>query len=99
MSSKSPRERVSTPLSRGRSPVIGTIESARCSSSCANADPTVPWPSSPTLNVSGTELLVGLAADDGARLAAAAEHDRRGPGAPVVGGHRLPPGAGDRGHQ
>ena len=49
ISSKSPRERVSTPLTCGRSPVIGTIASARSSSSAAKAPPTVPWPSRPTL--------------------------------------------------
>jgi len=48
ISAKSPRERVSTPLITGRRPLKRSISSARCSSSVANAPPTVPWPSSPT---------------------------------------------------
>src|SRR5215207_5752967 len=98
ISSKSPRERVSTPASSGRSPVTGTIASARSSSSRANADPTVPWPSSPTLNVSGTQVLVGLAPHYAARVAARAEDHRRARHAVVVVGHRVSVGAGDRGH-
>ncbi len=42
MSSKSPRERVSTPHTSGRRPVIRAIASARSSTSAANAEPTVP---------------------------------------------------------
>src|SRR5919206_2426099 len=50
MSSKSPRLRVSTPVSSGRRPVTAATSSARSASSAANADPTVPWPSRPTRN-------------------------------------------------
>src|SRR6187200_2105182 len=96
ISSNEPRERVSTPDSTGRSPVTGTIASARSSSRCANADPTVPWPSRPTLNVSGTQVLEGLAAHDAARVAARAEDHRRPRNAVVVVGHRVPVGARDR---
>src|SRR3954447_7509070 len=96
--SKSPRERVRTPASSGRSPVTGTIASARSESSRANAEPTVPWPSRPTLNVSATQVLVSLAPHDAARVAAGAEDHRRPRHAVVVVGHRVPVGAGDRGH-
>src|SRR5918992_703630 len=93
-SSKLPRERVRTPLISGRSPVIGTIESARSASSSANALPTVPWPSRPTLYVAVTEVLVGLAPHDDAGVAARAEDHRRARNAVVVVGHRVPVGAG-----
>src|SRR4051812_29502060 len=91
MSSKSPRERVKTPDSSGFIPVENSIESARSSSSEWNALPTVPWPSSPTLNeVTCGQVLVGLAAHDGARLAVAAEDHGRARDRVVVVGHRVP---------
>src|SRR5919107_6040001 len=94
ISPKSPLLRVSTPESSGRRPVVAATASARSASSASNAEPTVPWPSSPTLNVPAMQLLVGLAADDGARGAVLAEDDRR-PRLAVVGvGHRVPVGAG-----
>src|SRR3954451_13746404 len=96
MSSDVPRERVSTPLRSGRSPVTCSTMSARAASSSANADPTVPWPSRPTLNVAGNQVLEGLAADDQARVAAGREDDGRAPHAVVVVGHRVAVGAGGR---
>src|SRR3954449_1131378 len=99
ISSKSPRLRVSTPLISGRSPVTRAIASARSSSRTANADPTVPRPSRPTLNVSGTQVLVRLAADDRAGLPARAEHDRRPAHAVVVRRHRVAVGARHGGYQ
>src|SRR6476659_9210423 len=96
---KSPRERVSTPVSSGRSPVTAAIASARSASSASNAEPTVPWPSSPTLNVSGIEVLEGLAAHDLAGATARAEDDRRARNAVVVFGHRVHVGTGHRHHQ
>src|SRR3954469_2626097 len=99
ISSKSPRERVSTPLTSGRWPVMCAIASARSASSASNAAPTVPWPSRPTLYVSGIQVLVGLAADDEPRLAAGAEHDRRARDAVVVVGHGVHVGAGHRGRE
>src|SRR5919107_741535 len=99
ISSKSPRERVSTPASSGRSPVTGTIASARSRSSVANAEPTVPWPSRPTLNVSGTQILVALAADDDPRRPVAAEQHGRAADAVVVGGHRVAVGPGGGGDE
>ncbi len=50
ISSKLPRERVSTPPRTGRRPLKRSISPARSSSSVAKAPPTVPWPSSPTVN-------------------------------------------------
>src|SRR5690242_12584951 len=90
ISSKSPRERVSTPEISGRSPVVAATAPARSPSSASNAAPTVPWPSRPTLNdVSAMQLLVGLATDDGARRAVLAEDHRR-PRLSVVGvRHRV----------
>src|SRR4051794_25016064 len=73
------------------------IASARSPSSVSNAAPTVPWPSRPTLYVSGIQVLVGLAADDEPRGAAAAEHDRRARNAVVVVGHGVHVGTGDGG--
>src|SRR5829696_8218209 len=70
---------------------------ARASSSSWNADPTVPWPSSPTLNVTEGEVLVALAAHDGPRIAAVAEDHGRPRDAVVVVGHGVPVGA-RRGH-
>src|SRR3954451_10672519 len=96
MSSDVPRERVSTPLISGRSPVTCSTASARVASSSANADPTVPWPSRPTLNVAGNQVLEGLAADDEARVAAGGEDDGRARDAVVVVGHRVAVRAGRR---
>src|SRR3954470_13924417 len=97
MSSKSPRDRVKTPDSSGRSPVENSIESARSSSSVWSAPPTVPWPRSPTLNVvTSRQVLVGLAAHDRARAAVLAEDHRRPGDRVVVVGHRMPVGAGRR---
>src|SRR3954453_16946261 len=90
-----PRERVSTPVISGRMPVIGTNASARSPSSAANAEPTVPCPSRPILNVSGTQVLVGLAPHDDARVAPRAEDHRRSRDAVVVVRHRVAVGAGD----
>src|SRR4051812_22408068 len=75
------------------------IASARSASSASNAAPTVPWPSRPTLYVSGIQVLVGLAADDDPGAAAGAEHDRRARDAVVVVGHGVDVGARDRGGQ
>src|SRR4051812_17790448 len=88
ISAKSPSERVSTPLTRGRSPVVCSTQSARSSSSATNADPTVPWPRTPTLKVSAKEVLVGLAAHDQSGVAVTAEDHRRPGHAVVVVGHR-----------
>src|SRR5689334_830675 len=96
MSSKSPRLRVSTPLISGRRPVLASIESARSSSSEWNAAPTVPWPRRPTLNVTGGQILVGLAADDHARIPVQAEDHRRARDRVVVARHRVAIGAGGR---
>src|SRR3954454_5617646 len=95
ISSKSPRERVSTPLTSGRKPVMWAIAPARYASSASNAAPTVPWPSRPTLYVSGIQVLVGLAADDEPCAALRAEHDGRPRDAVVVVGHGVHVGAGD----
>src|SRR4051794_10406351 len=75
------------------------IASARSASSVSNAAPTVPYPSSPTLYVSGIEVLVGLAADDDPCAPAGAEHDRRARDAVVVVGHGVHVGAGDGGRE
>src|SRR3954454_21522162 len=99
ISSKSPRERVRTPVTSGRRPVMCAMASARSASSRANAAPTVPCPSSPTLYVSGMQILEGLAAHDEARAAVFAEHDGRARNPVVVVGHRVHVGAGDRGHE
>src|SRR3954464_5390468 len=99
MPAKSPRERVSTPVSSGLRPVTAATASARSASSASNAAPTVPWPSSPTLNVSGIEVLEGLAAHDLASAAARAEDDRRARHAVVVVGHGVYVGAGHRRHE
>src|SRR4051795_13181511 len=95
ISSKSPRERVSTPVTSGRRPVIAATWSARSSTSAANAEPTVPWPSRPTLNVSPIQVLEGLPAHDEPRLAAAAEHHGGARDAVVVVGHGVHVGARD----
>src|SRR4051812_49935702 len=94
MSSNVPRERVSTPVSSGRRPVTCSTPGARACSSSANAPPTVPWPSRPTLNVAGNQVLEGLAAHDEPRVAAGGEDDGRARHAVVVVWHRLAVGAG-----
>src|SRR5437763_3235600 len=100
MSSKSPRERVRTPDNSGRMPTEASIDPARSSSNLWNAPPTVPWPSSPTLNaVTSRQVLVGLAPDDDARLAGGAEDDGRARDRVVVVRHRVAVGAGGRDDQ
>src|SRR3954452_20541264 len=96
MSWKVAREGGSTPLSSGRRPVTCATPGARSSSSCANAPPTVPWPSRPTLNVAPNEVLVGLAAHADARVAVLGEDDRRPRHAVVVVGQRVAVLAGGR---
>src|SRR4051794_21841005 len=95
ISPKSPRERVRTPLTSGRRPVTWAIWSARSRSSASNAAPTVPWPSRPTLYVSGMEVLERLAAHDQACAAVLAEDDRGARDAVVVVGHGVHVGARD----
>src|SRR4051794_39354214 len=97
ISSRSPRERVRTPLTSGFRPVTWAIWSARSCSSASNAAPTVPWPSRPTLYVSGMQVLESLAAHDQPRAAVGAEDDRGARHAVVVVGHRVDVGAGDGG--
>src|ERR1044072_2596568 len=99
ISSKSPRERVRTPVISGLKPVMWAIASARSASSVSNAAPTVPWPSRPTLYVSGIQVLVGLAADDEPRVALRAEDDGAARDAVVVVGHGVHVDAGDRSRQ
>src|SRR4051812_25410603 len=101
MSSKSPRLRVSTPTTSGRLPVVASIAPARCSISSWRADPTVPWPSRPTLKLDVTEreVVVGLAANHDASVAAGAEDHGRARDAVVVVGHRVTVGAGGGGHE
>src|SRR4051812_47883386 len=99
MSTKSPRERVSTPVTSGFRPVRCAIASARSPSSVSNAAPTVPWPSSPTLYVSDMQVLEGLAAHHEAGAAGFAEHDGGSGDAVVVVGHRVHVGAGDGGDE
>src|SRR3954452_11732609 len=100
MSSKSPRARVSTPTTSGRTPVVAAIASARSSISSCSAEPTVPWPSRPILNRDGSpgrpasdvterEVVVGLAAHHHAGVAARAEDHGRARDAVVVVGHRV----------
>src|SRR5919199_3256757 len=113
MSSKSPRLRVSTPVSCGRRPVTAATSSARSASSAANAEPTGPWPSRPTRNgvaavargagpppasdIAGGEVGVRLAAHGEPGVAVADEHDGGARDAVVGVGHRVPVGAGGRG--
>src|ERR1700742_1847665 len=101
MSSNEPRLRVITPDSSGRSPVIRSIRSAWAGSSDANAEPTVPWPSTPTRNVglsdvTGRQVVVGLAPHGHPGGALAAEDHRRPRHAVVVVGQRVAIGAGHR---
>ncbi len=58
-SSNEPRLRVSTPASSGRRPVSRSIRSACRGSSSAKAEPTVPWPSSPTRKTRSLDVTVG----------------------------------------
>src|SRR5947208_13449076 len=99
MSSKLPRERVSTPEISGRAPVAASIAPARSSSSSWNAAPTVPWPSSPTLNVTERQVVVGLAPDHLAGVAPRAEDHRRSRDAVVVVRHRVAVRAGGGDHE
>src|SRR5437763_8229082 len=96
ISAKLPRERVSTPVTSGRRPVIAATWSARSRTSASNAEPTVPWPSRPTLNVSAIQVLEGLPAHDEPRAPAGTEHHGGARDAVVVVGHRVDVGAGDR---
>src|SRR5215210_3344318 len=89
ISSKEPRERVSTPEISGRAPAIGSIASARSASSASNAEPTVPWPSRPTLNVAGNQVLQRLAPHRDPRLATRADDHGRPRHAVVVVGERV----------
>src|SRR4051794_24211849 len=97
MSSKSPRERVSTPTISGRAPATGTIASARSASNASKAPPTVPWPSRPMRksDIPGHQIVEGLAPHHHARLTAGAEDHGRAIEAVVVVGHRVTVGAGD----
>src|SRR4051794_21506425 len=99
--SKSPRWRVRTPEISGRRPTCAEMASARSASSSAKAEPTVPWPSSPTLKVSATtsrvplgQIVVGFAPNDDAGVAAGAEDHRRAREGVVVVGHGVAGGAG-----
>src|SRR5437764_1189641 len=92
--SKSPVERVRTPVISGRTPTAASIAGARSSSSSLKAAPTVPWPRRPTLNVTERQVLERLAPDDLARISVAAEDDRRPRDRVVVVRHRIPVGAG-----
>ena len=108
ISPKSPSLRVRTPAISGRRPVAASTASARSASSSAKAAPTVPRPSSPMRtgfeplepsDIARGQVLVGLAPDDDARLAVAAEDDRRPRHAVVVARHRVAVGAGRRGDE
>src|SRR3978361_1641610 len=83
ISSKSPRERVRTPLISGRIPVIAATWSARRPRRWAKAAPTVPWPRRPTRkeerseDVTGHQVVVGLAAHHDAGVAAGGEDHPR----------------------
>src|SRR4051794_41851710 len=68
---------------------MGSIASARSASSAAKAEPTVPWPSRPTLNVAGNQVLQRLAPHRHAGLAARAEDHRRARHAVVVVGEGV----------
>src|SRR3954471_22958221 len=94
--SKSPRERVRTPVIRGRIPVACSTWSARAGRSSANAPPTVPWPSRPIRksDIAPQRVGVGPAPHDGAGVAARAEDPGRPRHAVVVVRHRVGVGAG-----
>ena len=102
MSSKSPLLRVSTLESSGWSPHLRLDRAGAPRGALANAEPTVPWPSSPTRKGHrhpGPQVRVGLAANDHAGVAVTAE-EHRGPRHGVaVAGHRVTVGAGGRNHQ
>src|SRR5829696_5917497 len=94
ISRKSPRERVSTPEISGRSPVTRSTSPARSTTRPANAAPTVPWPSRPTLKeVTGQQVVVALAPHDGAPPPTGGEDDGRARDPVVVVGHRVAVGA------
>src|SRR4051794_40683203 len=99
MSSKSPRELVSTPEISGRMPTSAAIASARLSSSSWNAEPTVPCPSRPTRNgppasgVTEAEVLVVLAPHHHASVPVLAEDHRRPRHRVVVVRHGVAVGA------
>src|SRR3954470_24069251 len=108
MSSKSPRLRVSTPTTSGRTPVVASIAPARSSISSCSAAPTVPWPRSPIRkrapeppesDVTEGQVVVGLAAHHDAGVAARAEDHRRARDAVVVVRHGVTVRAGDGGDQ
>src|SRR4029077_3060755 len=89
------------PASSGRSPVVSSIRFACCGSNSANAEPTVPWPSSPTRNgaspeVTRRQVLVGLSAHHQAGRSRLAEDDGRAGDAVVVVGEREAVGPGGR---
>src|SRR5918992_5658034 len=98
-SSKSPSVRVSTPAISGRIPVACSIAGARSSSSSWNADPTVPRPSRPTLNVTSRQVVEGLAADHHPGIAAGAEDDGWAGQRVVVARHGVAVRAGGGDHQ
>src|SRR4051812_38615477 len=90
--SKSPSERFRTPVRSGRRPVAAATASARSASSSANALPTVPRPSRPIRTgslIPCGQVLVGLAPDDDARVASAAEDHRRPRDGVVIVRHRV----------
>src|SRR4051794_21861925 len=94
MSSKSPRLRVRTPTTSGRTPVVPSIAPARSSISSCSAEPTVPWPRTPIRNrppsdVTEREVVVGLAAHDHPRVATRAEDHGRPRDPIVVVRHRV----------
>src|SRR3954453_1915140 len=96
IASKSPCERVRPPVIRGLWPVACSTCAARPGSSSANAPPTVPWPRGPMRksDIAREQVVVGLAACDGAGVAARAEDDGRPRHAVVVVRHRVGVGAG-----
>src|SRR3712207_6054644 len=99
MSSNSPRLLVSTPEISGRIPTDDSMEAARSSCSWWKADPTAPWPSRPTLNVTDREVLVALAAHHDAGVAVAAEDHGRARDPVVVVRHGVAVGAGGGDHE
>src|ERR671918_3119978 len=102
ISAKSPSDRLRTPAISGRRAAMPATSSARAATSSANAPPTVPLPKTPiraTSLIARRQVLVGLAADDHARVALAAEDHRGARDAVVVRGHRVAVGAGGRGHE
>src|SRR6202035_835554 len=100
ISSKLPRVRVSTPPITGRRPLKRSISPALSSSSSANAEPTVPKPSRPTLKgsdgIARGQVLEALAPHHNARVTLLAEDHGRPGQAVVVAGHGIPVGPGRR---